>query len=170
MRTFCASRECRCFSRHQAIETSWRTCPPSWNLFGSKVILWWFRSAEEKLFKVANCKVRTDRSPSPITRISDASIESPKQCNNNSLKMPPASSPPPLSSWAPILFPPWNSGLLPAAFYPAALRSLPTWVHLDGFWGNTSSSWPEISSRCSNWFISKTNKFRDFPLSFLCLA
>lgn len=46
--------------------------------------------------------------------------------NNNSSKMPPASSPPALSSWAPILFPPWNpTGLLPAAFYPAALRSLP---------------------------------------------
>lgn len=33
-----------------------------------------------------------------------------------------ASPPPALASWAPILFPPWN---LPAAFYPAALRSLP---------------------------------------------
>lgn len=36
-----------------------------------------------------------------------------------------ASSPPVIPSWAPMLFPPWNSGLLPAAFYPAALRSLP---------------------------------------------
>lgn len=49
--------------------------------------------------------------------------------NNNystSTKMPPMSSPPALSTWAPILFPPWNpTGLLPAAFYPAALRSLP---------------------------------------------
>ena len=46
--------------------------------------------------------------------------------NNTSTKMPPATSPPALSSWAPILFPPWNpTGLLPAAFYPAALRSLP---------------------------------------------
>lgn len=38
-------------------------------------------------------------------------------------KMPPSASP--VMSWAPILFPPWNSALLPAAFYPAALRSLP---------------------------------------------
>ena len=46
--------------------------------------------------------------------------------SNNNTKMPPAASPPALSSWAPILFPPWNpTGLLPAAFYPAALRSLP---------------------------------------------
>lgn len=39
-------------------------------------------------------------------------------------KMTPTASPPPpaLANWAPILFPPWN---LPAAFYPAALRSLP---------------------------------------------
>lgn len=37
-----------------------------------------------------------------------------------------ASPPPALASWAPILFPPWN---LPAAFYPAALRSLPKWVN-----------------------------------------
>lgn len=38
-------------------------------------------------------------------------------------KMTPTVSPPPaLANWAPILFPPWN---LPAAFYPAALRSLP---------------------------------------------
>lgn len=37
-------------------------------------------------------------------------------------KMTAASPPPALASWAPILFPPWN---LPAAFYPAALRSLP---------------------------------------------
>jgi hypothetical protein len=46
-----------------------------------------------------------------------------KNCVNNN-KMTPAASPPPpgLSNWAPILFPPWN---LPAAFYPAALRSLP---------------------------------------------
>ncbi|XP_070494036.1 homeobox protein vnd-like [Chironomus tepperi] len=43
--------------------------------------------------------------------------------------MPPASSPPALSTWAPILFPPWNpTGLLPAAFYPAALRSLPNFL------------------------------------------
>jgi hypothetical protein len=37
-------------------------------------------------------------------------------------KMPAASPPPAIPSWAPMLFPPWN---LPAAFYPAALRSLP---------------------------------------------
>ena len=81
-----------------------------------------------KTFKVANDK---ENSPSPITRITETSVDnlSPKHCinNNNNEKMPPASSPPAaLSSWAPILFPPWNSGLLPAAFYPAALRSLPT--------------------------------------------
>lgn len=47
--------------------------------------------------------------------------------NNNHMKMTPAASPPAaaIPSWAPILFPPWNAGLLPAAFYPAALRSLP---------------------------------------------
>ncbi|CAO1423411.1 unnamed protein product [Diamesa tonsa] len=40
--------------------------------------------------------------------------------------MPPSASP--VMSWAPILFPPWNSALLPAAFYPAALRSLPNFL------------------------------------------
>jgi hypothetical protein len=76
-------------------------------------------------------KLKVKKSPSPITRISEDNL-SPSQINNinnnnnnESIKMPPASSPPALSSWAPILFPPWNSGLLPAAFYPAALRSLP---------------------------------------------
>lgn len=46
------------------------------------------------------------------------------QLDKSSLnKMTPTASPPPaLANWAPILFPPWN---LPAAFYPAALRSLP---------------------------------------------
>lgn len=41
--------------------------------------------------------------------------------NSNSNKMPAASPPPAIPSWAPILFPPWN---LPAAFYPAALSTL----------------------------------------------
>lgn len=45
-----------------------------------------------------------------------------KSSVNNSNKMPAASPPPAIPSWAPMLFPPWN---LPAAFYPAALRSLP---------------------------------------------
>jgi hypothetical protein len=78
----------------------------------------------EKLFKVANDveQSRSKHASSPITRICEPEVSE----NNNSIKMPPASSPPVLSSWAPILFPPWNSGLLPAAFYPAALRSLPT--------------------------------------------
>uniref|UniRef100_A0A336LRM9 CSON012861 protein n=1 Tax=Culicoides sonorensis TaxID=179676 RepID=A0A336LRM9_CULSO len=31
----------------------------------------------------------------------------------------------PVLTWAPILFPPWNPALLPAALYPAAFRSLP---------------------------------------------
>ncbi|XP_049295181.1 homeobox protein vnd-like [Anopheles funestus] len=32
----------------------------------------------------------------------------------------------PVLTWSPLLFPPWNTALLPAAFYPvAALRSLP---------------------------------------------
>ncbi|KFB45095.1 Dsim\GD16514-PA-like protein [Anopheles sinensis] len=30
----------------------------------------------------------------------------------------------PVLAWSPLLFPPWNTALLPAAFYPA-LRSLP---------------------------------------------
>lgn len=78
-----------------------------------------------KAAKVA-AEVEKSRKPaSPITRI-HAIHASEVSENNNSLKMPPAASPPALSSWAPILFPPWNSGLLPAAFYPAALRSLPT--------------------------------------------
>ena len=63
---------------------------------------------------------------SPITRSSE-SEDNLSPINPNKInKMPPAASPPVLSSWAPILFPPWNPGLLPAAFYPAALRSLPT--------------------------------------------
>lgn len=45
-----------------------------------------------------------------------------KSSVNNLNKMPAASPPPAIPSWAPMLFPPWN---LPAAFYPAALRSLP---------------------------------------------
>ncbi|XP_063708857.1 homeobox protein vnd [Culicoides brevitarsis] len=35
------------------------------------------------------------------------------------------SSTAPVLSWTPILFPPWNPALLPAALYPAAFRSLP---------------------------------------------
>jgi hypothetical protein len=70
-------------------------------------------------------KLKVKKSPSPITRISEEENFNNNNNNNESIKMPPASSPPALSSWAPILFPPWNSGLLPAAFYPAALRSLP---------------------------------------------
>jgi hypothetical protein len=87
-------------------------------------ILW--RKSEVKIVKVANEVDRKRNSPSPITRHSADNLSPTHHNNNNCTKMPPASSPPVLSSWAPILFPPWNSGLLPAAFYPAALRSLPT--------------------------------------------
>lgn len=38
MRTFCASRECRCFSHHQAIEPSWRTFRYPGNYLGQKWI------------------------------------------------------------------------------------------------------------------------------------
>ena len=47
------------------------------------------------------------------------------QLDKNLVNKMTASPQPALASWAPILFPPWN---LPAAFYPAALRSLPKWV------------------------------------------
>ncbi|CRL07737.1 CLUMA_CG020691, isoform A [Clunio marinus] len=85
-----------------------------------------------KEIKVANDedKVNFNHSPSPITRISETEISDETlnhTNNNNNNKMPAASSPPALPSWAPILFPPWNSTILPA-FYPAALRSLPNFL------------------------------------------
>lgn len=89
------------------------------NKFFGKKVKW-------KIIKVANEVDKKRNSPSPITRLSADNSSPTHHNNNNCTKMPPAASPPVLSSWAPILFPPWNSGLLPAAFYPAALRSLPT--------------------------------------------
>lgn len=98
---------------------------------------------ELKSFKVANEVEKTSSSPTLTNKALDhldekkIPLQKDQNCvkliinnnnnNNNTItKMPPASSPPALSTWAPILFPPWNpTGLLPAAFYPAALRSLP---------------------------------------------
>lgn len=94
------------------------------NYFESRKVLR-LKIVQIKKVKVAKCVEKSQ--PSPITRSSESEDNLSPIIRNNS-KMPPAASPPVLSSWAPILFPPWNPGLLPAAFYPAALRSLPTWV------------------------------------------
>lgn len=85
--------------------------------------------AQSKKVKVAKCAEKTQSTP--ITRSSESEDNLSSISRNNSSKMPPAASPP-VMPWAPILFPPWNPGLLNAAFYPAALRSLPTWVHSFG--------------------------------------
>lgn len=79
----------------------------------SKIKLIW-KKIKIKSFKVAN-EVETKL---PVVDQLDKSA-----VKKSNMKMTPVASPPPaIPSWAPMLFPPWN---LPAAFYPAALRSLP---------------------------------------------
>ena len=99
---------------------------------------------EIKSFKVANEVEKTSSSLTVTNKALDhldekkVPLQKDQNCvnsnnsnnnnNNNNIntKMPPASSPPALSSWTSNLFLPWNSNtFLPAAFYPAAFRALP---------------------------------------------
>lgn len=61
---------------------------------------------------VADIKKQRRYTPSPLRRITPTS-------HPGSIMTPSA----PFLTWSPILLPPWGSAFLPAALYPAALRS-----------------------------------------------